>query len=211
VSGLLSGPSWFFGFGSLMEFVACSIAIAIANQAMKGYRLSREKTLLYLNLSFVLIGAGLLVDGLSSLIVFLTGARRGFLYPFAVGYTINFLAQAIAYGLLIYAYIRQARGVGGNPALLAATPLFFFERNAFTELILIFLLVYITTQTGINYSINKSTNSTLVFAAFLSLSVAHVFFLIFIVAPIFYPLAHIAQLCGFLLLLAMLLRVNRPT
>jgi hypothetical protein len=192
-----------------MEFIAFVIAIAIANQALRGYKLSKEKTLLYLNLSFVLIGAGLLVDGLSSLIVFLAGARRGFLYPFAIGYTINFLAQVIAYGLLVYAYIHQARSV--SPTLLAAMPFLFFERNAFTELILIFLLVYIATQTGINYSINKSTNSMLVFAAFMALSVAHIFFLIFTVAPIFYPFAHIAQLCGFLLLLAMLLRVNRPT
>jgi len=211
VWGLLSGPSWFFGFGSLMEFIAFVIAIAIANQALKGYKLSKEKTLLYLNLSFVLIGAGLLVDALASMIVFLTGARRGFLYPFAVGYTINFLAQAIAYGLLIYAYIHQARSVGESPTLLAATPFLFFARNAFTELILLFLLVYIATQTGINYSLNKSTNSMLVFGAFVSLSIAHVFFLIFTVAPIFYPFAHIAQLCGFLLLLAMLLRVNRAT
>jgi hypothetical protein len=195
-----------------MEFIAFVIAIAIANQALKGYKLSKEKTLLYLNLSFVLIGAGLLVDGLSSLIVFLAGARRGFLYPFAVGYTINFLAQVIAYGLLVYAYIHQARSVSESPtpALAAAVPLF-FARNAFTELILLFLLVYIATQTGINYSINKGTNSMLVFGAFLALSISHVFFLIFTVAPVFYPFAHIAQLCGFLLLLAMLLRVNRPT
>ena len=194
-----------------MEFVAFIIAIAIANQALKGYKLSKEKTLLYLNLSFVLIGAGLLVDGLSSLIVFLAGVRRGFLYPFAVGYTINFLAQVIAYGLLVYAYIRQARGVTAAGTVLAAMPLLFFQRNALTELILIFLLVYIATQTGINYSLNKGMNSMLVFGAFLSLSIAHVFFLIFVVQPIFYPFAHIAQLCGFLLLLAMLLRVNRPT
>ena len=193
-----------------MEFIGFLIAIAIANQALKGYKLSKEKTLLYLNVSFVLIGAGLLVDGLASLIVLLAGARRGFLYPFAVGYSINFLAQLIAYGLLVYAYIHQARALSG-PALMAATPLLFFERNAVTELILIFLLVYIATQTGINYSINKSTNSMLVFGAFVSLSIAHVFFLIFTVAPIFFPFAHIAQLFGFLLLLAMLLRVNQPT
>jgi hypothetical protein len=206
---LPAGPAWFFGFGSLMEFIAFVIAIAIANEALKGYKMLKEKTLLYLNLSFVLIGAGLLVDALASMIVFLAGARRGFLYPFAVGYTINFLAQVIAYGLLVYAYVHQARSVTEGPLLVAALPFLFFERNAFTELILIFLLVYIATQTGINYSMNKSTNSLLVFAAFVSLCIAHVFFLIFIVAPIFYPLAHIAQLCGFLLLLAMLLRVNR--
>jgi hypothetical protein len=33
----------------------------------------------------------------------------------------------------------------------------------------------------------------------------------FILIPIFFPLAHIAQLFGFLLLLAMLLRVNQTS
>lgn len=207
---MAAGPSWFFGFDSLMEFIAFVIAIAIANEALKGYRLSKEKTLLYLNISFVLIGAGLLVDGLASFIVLVSGVRRGFLYPFAVGYSIYFVAQLLAYGLLVYAYIHQARSLTG-PTLLAAAPILFFERNAFTELILIFLLVYIATQTGINYSMNKTSNSMLVFGAFVSLVIAHVFFLIFIVAPIFFPLAHIAQLVGFLLLLAMLVRVNKPS
>jgi len=207
----LVGPSWFFGFGSLMEFIAFVIAIAVAYQAMKAYKLSKEKTLLYLNLSFVLIGAGLLIDGLSGLIVLLAGLHRGFLYLFGVGYTINFLAQLLAYGLLVFAYIHQARNLTAATEALAAVPILFFERNAATELILIFLLVYIATQTAINYSINKNTNSMLVFGAFASLSVAHVFFLIFTVAPIFFPLAQVTQLFGFLLLLAMLLRVNRHT
>jgi len=206
----LIGPSWFFGYDSLMEFIAFVIAIAVAFQALKGYRLSKEKTLLYLNISFVLIGAGLLVDALASLLVLVTSPRRVFLYPFAVGYSINFVAQLLAYGLLVYAYVHQARGVSGTIAL-AAIPLSFFERNAVTELILIFLLVYIATQTAINYSMSKNTNSMLVFGSFASLAVAHVFFLLFTVAPIFFPFAQIAQLFGFLLLLAMLLRVNQPT
>ena len=195
-----------------MEFIAFVIAIAIANQALKGYQLSKERTLLYLNISFVLIGTGLLVDGLSGLIVLLAHVRRAFLFLFGIGYTINFLAQLVAYGLLVFAYIHQARNVGGGPLVAAAAmPVLFFERNAISELILIFLLVYIATQTGINYSINKGTNALLVFGAFASLALAHVFFLIFTVAPIFFPIAQITQLFGFILLLAMLLRVNRST
>jgi hypothetical protein len=205
------GPSWFFGFDSLMEFIAFVIAIAIANQALKGYHLSKERTLLYLNISFVLIGTGLLVDGLSSLIVLLAHARRAFFFLFGVGYTINFLAQLVAYGLLMFAYIHQARNVGGGSVIAAAFMPLFFERNAVSELILIFLLVYIATQTGINFSINKGTNALLVFGAFASLVIAHVFFLIFTVVPIFFPFAQIAQLFGFVLLLVMLLRVNRSS
>ena len=201
-------PLWFFGFDSLMEFIAFAIASAVAYQALKGYRLSKERTLLYLNLSFGLLGAGLLIDGLANLVVLLARFHRAFIFLSAFGYTINFLAQLVAYGLLVFAYMQHARNVGGQVTVAAAVPVLFFEHNAITELILIFLLVYIATNTAINYRLNKSASALLVFGAFASLSVAHLFFLLFTLAPIFFPFAHIAQLFGFLLLLAMLLRVN---
>jgi hypothetical protein len=191
-----------------MEFIAFAIAIAVAFQAMKGYTLSKERTLLYLNFSFILLGAGLLVDGLANLVILLSRFHRGFLFLSNIGYTINFFAQVIAYGILIFAYLQQTKA--WSQQLAAATlPLMLIERNAFTELILIFLLVYIAAQTAINYSVSRTRQALLVFSAFTSLAIGHVFFLLFTVAPIFFPFAHIAQLFGFLLLLGMLFRVNQ--
>jgi hypothetical protein len=195
-----------------MEFIAFAIAFAVAYQALKGYRLSKERTLLYLHFSFILLGAGLLIDGFASIVVLISQFHRAFLFFYALGYTINFLAQLVAYGILVVAYLRQTRDL--SVQLAAAVPLLsvlFFERNAFAELVLIFLLVYITAQMAINYRINKTTNGLLVFGAFTSLALAHFFFLMFTLIPIFFPLAHIAQLFGFLLLLAMLLRVNQTS
>ena len=205
-------PLWFFGFDSLMEFIGFAIVSAVAYQALKGYRLSKERTLLYLNLSFGLLGAGLLIDGLANLVVLLVRFHRAFLFLSAFGYTINFVAQLLAYVILVFAYMQQTRNVGAEiPIAVAAVPVLFFEHNPVTELILIFLLVYIATHTAINYSMNKSASALLVFGAFASLSVAHIFFLLFTLAAVFFPFAHIAQLFGFLLLLAMLIRVNHPT
>lgn len=190
-----------------MEIIAFIIAMAVAYQAMKGYNLSKEKTLLYLNLSFVLLGAGLLIEGLSNFLVVLARFHRGFLVLAPLGYTINFITQVLAYGVLIFTYVQQTRKIGVEVAM-AAVPLLMFERNAFTELILIFLLAYIAIQTAINYSINKTTVSLLVLGAFVSLVISHLFFLLFTLVPVFFAFAHTAQLFGFLLLLAMLLRVN---
>ena len=199
---------WFFGFDSFMEFIAFAIAIAVAFQAMKGYTLVRERTLLYLNVSFILLGAGLLVDGLANLIVLLSKFHRDFIYLSRVGYTINFLAQLVAYLILVIVYLQQTHAWSGQLAV-AALPIALLESNPLTELVLIFLLVYIAAQTAINYNVSKTTNSLLVFGAFASLALAHVFFLLFTVAPIFFPFAHISQLFGFLLLLGMLFRVNQ--
>lgn len=204
--------AWFLGFDSLMEFIAFAIAMAVAYQALKGYKLSKERTLLYLHFSFIFLGTGLLVDGLSSIVVLLARFHPALLFLYAVGYTINFLTQLLAYGLLAFAYFQQTRNVSvQSVAATAVLSALFFERNAIAEFILAVLLVYITTQTAMNYSVSKNRNSLLVFGAFASLLFAHFFFMVYILFPIFFPLAHIAQLSGFLLLLAMLLRVNQPS
>jgi hypothetical protein len=191
-----------------MEFVAFAIAMAVAFQAIKGYRLARERTLLYLNFSFLLLGAGLLVDGLANLIVLLSKFHRNFLFLSRIGYTIDFLAQLVAYGILVIVYLQQTRAWNSQLAA-AALPVVLLENNPLTELVLIFLLVYISGQSAINYNVSKTTNSLLVFGAFTSLAIAHVFFLLFTIAPIFFPFAHISQLFGFLLLLGMLFKVNQ--
>lgn len=203
----MNRPFWFLGFDSIMELIEFAIAIAIAYQALKGHKLFKERTLLFLNLSFTLLGVGLLTDSLSNTVVLLSAFRRAFLPLIGLGYTINFITQALAYGILIFAYVRQS-GSSDRETALAVLPFMLFEQNAISELILIFLLVYIAAQTALNYSLNRSTNSLLVFGGFASLVVAHLFFLLFTIAPIFFPLAHVAQLFGFLLLLGMLLRVN---
>lgn len=205
----MAPPYWFFGYDSLMEFIACGIAMAIAYQAMKGYALVKHRMLLYLNLSFVLLGTGLLIDGLSNIIIVLVRFHRALLFLYSIGYAINFLAQLVAYGILVFAYVQQTRSSDSQLAM-AAVPMMLVQQNSFTELILIFLLVYISAQTGMNYSVSKTTNSLLVFGAFSSLTVGHLFFLLFTFAPIFLPFAQVSQLFGFLLLLAMLFRVNEP-
>ena len=191
-----------------MEFIAFAIAIAVAFQAMKGYALSRERTLLYLNFSFLLLGAGLLVDGLANLVILLSRFHRNFLYLSRVGYTIDFVAQLAAYVILVVVYFQQTRA-WSSQAAVAVLPFALLEINPLMELVLIFLLVYISAQTAANYNVRKTTNSLLVFGAFLSLVIAHVFFLLFTIIPIFFPFAHISQLFGFLLLLGMLFKVNQ--
>ena len=191
-----------------MEFIAAGIAMAIAYEAMKGYALVKQRILLYLKLSFILLGAGLIVGGFSDGVIIFAKFHRAFLFLYTIGYTINFFAQLIAYGILVIAYVQQTRSFGTQIAM-AALPIMFVQRNSFTELILVFLLVYISAQTAINYSVSKSTNTLLVFCAFFCLMLAHVLFLLYTLVPILFPFAQIAQLFGFLLLLAMLFRVNQ--
>lgn len=202
---MLVEPRWFIGFDSLMELVGFAVALGIGFQAFKGYRLTKERTLLYLHFSFILLSAGLLVDALSTLLAVTRLGLRG--APLAgLGYTIYFIAQLLAYGLLSFAYIQQTKTLAAGALALAVLPL--LEYHPVAELIILFLLIYITSQTAINYSVRKTSNTLLVFGGFLLITFSHLFFLLLPVSGLFFVFAHFSQLSGFLMLLAMLLRVT---
>lgn len=219
-------PLWFVGFDSLMEFIAVIIALTIAFQAFKGYRLTRQRTLLYVQFSFALLSAGLLIDSLTGFLGILARSLKGVEILTQVGYTIYFLAQVLAYGILVYAYVSQTRAMSTTSVSPLLVPLFGFstlqvsqapvikalpllEYHPISEIVLLFLVVYIAFQTGINYSATKDRNAFLVFLGFLLLALSHLFFTLMLLGPLFFVFGHVFQLLGFVSLLTMLLRVTR--
>lgn len=223
------GPRWFVGFDSVMEFIAFAIALAIAYQAFKGYRIAQQRTLLYVHFSFALLSAGLLIDSLAGFLGLLARVLKFALALTLVGYMIYFITQLLAYSLLIYAYVSQAKS-GTTPSaslVLIATPglvalqatqdsvirLFapLVEYHPISEIVLLFLVLYITVQTSINYSATKDRNAFLVFLGFLLLTFSHLLFLLMPFSALLFVLGHMLQLLGFISLLAMLLRVTKIT
>lgn len=220
------GPLWFVGFDSLMELVAFLIALAIAYQAFKGYRLTKQRTLLYVHFSFVLLSVGLLIDSVAGFLGMLARALRVTVALTLVGYSIYFLAQLLAYGLLIYAYVSQTRNLSTTSIPLLLAPPFssatlqappgalikllgpLVEYHPISEIVLLFLIFYVAVQTGLNYSATKDRNAFLVFLAFLFLALSHLFFILEPFSPLLFVIGHVLQLSGFLSLLTMLLRVT---
>lgn len=224
---ILVGPLWFIGFDSLMEFVAFIIALAVAYQAFKGYRLTKQRTLLYVHFSFALLSTGLLIDSLAGFLGILARTLRGVVAVTLVGYSIYFLAQVLAYGILIFAYVSQTRTMTSASLSLWTTPLLgsitlqaaqglpikllgpLVEYHPLSEIVLLFLVFYITVQTGLNYSATKDRNALLVFLGFLLLALSHLFFILMRFGAVLFVVGHVLQLVGFVSLLAMLLRVTR--
>jgi hypothetical protein len=209
-----------------MELVAFIIALAIAYQALKGHRLTKQKTLWYVHFSFGILSAGLLIDSLAGLIGIAARTLRGTIAFTAIGYSIYFFAQLLAYSFLIYAYVSQTRTLSTptSPVLLAS--LFGFatlqaspgivarlfgplEYHPVSEILLLFLVLYVAVQTGANYSATKDRNALLVFLAFLLLAFSHLMFILQPISPLLFVIGHLLQLSGFVSLLAMLLRVTR--
>lgn len=219
------GPLWFVGFDSLMEFIAFMIAVAVAYQGFKGYRMTKERTLLYLQFSFALLSCGLLVDSLTGFLAMLARVLRFALGIRVLGYSIYFLAQVLAYGILIFAYVSQTRSLTGSGASLGPILLFGFatleaerpinllgplvEYHPIPEIVLFFLILYVAVQTGLNYSASKERNTLMVFLGFLFLALSHFFFILMLFSPLLFVIGHTLQLLGFVSLLMMLLRVTK--
>jgi len=210
-----------------MESAAFIIAVAIAYEAFKGYRLTRQRTLLYVHFSFAMLSAGLLVDSLAGFLGIVARAVKGFVALTLAGYTIYFVAQVLAYVLLVFAYVSQTRTLSMTSVSLSLSPLFGFvalqtipvptirllgpliEYHPVSEIVLLFLVFYITVQTGLNYSATKDTNAFLVFLGFLLIALSHLAFVLIPFSAIFFVIGHMLQLFGFVSLLSMLLRVTR--
>jgi hypothetical protein len=209
-----------------MELVAFIIALAIAYQALKGYRLTKQRTLWYVHFSFGVLSAGLLIDSLAGFIGIAARTLRGTIAFTTIGYSIYFFAQLLGYSILIYAYVSQTRtlNISTSPVLLAS--LFGFaalqvapgivarlfgplEYHPVSEILLLFLVFYVAFQTGTNYSATKDRNAFLVFLAFLLLALSHLLFILQPISPLLFVVGHLLQLSGFVSFLAMLLRVTR--
>lgn len=203
-------PQWFVGFDTIMQIVESIIAFAVAYYALKGFRLVKDRTLFFLHFSFVLLGLGLLTDGVVGMPVL---AFRGLTAVMAVGYLIRITAEIIAYALLLFAYLRQTKSFMADATLLAtaAPPIVLYEilpYHPLLEIAVFFLIAFVATQAAMNYGVRKERNSLLVLIGFVLLAISHVFFILPPMNRLFFAIAHVSQLLGFLALLIMLLRVT---
>jgi len=201
---------WFIGFDVAMGMVSAFVAFAVSYYAGKAFRLTSDRLLLYLNLSFALLGVGLLTDSLTTLYAYGRIFSGGF--PVAgrvllVGNLVFSVSEIAAFSLLAYLYMRKTAGLG----VLAAAPMRYLSKtyNPIAETILIFLLGYITLQALTNYGVRRETDSLLVFSGFLFILLGHCCLLLIFLSPLLYVAAYLAQLVGFLCFLAMLLRLGK--
>lgn len=185
-----------------MQIVDAIIAFAIGYYALKGYRLVRERTLFVLHFSFILLGVGLLVDGVVTIPAL---AFRGLSPIITVSYFLRITAEIAAYALLLFAYLRQTRGVMAGTTLSTMV----LDYHPLPEIVVFFLVAYLAAQAAMNYSVKKERNSLLVFIGFVLLSMSHMFFILPPILRLFFVMAHVSQLLGFVALLTMLLRVAR--
>ncbi len=206
-------PLWFFALDTGMEVIKTAISLAIGYFAFKSFKIMNERTLLYLHFSFVLLGSGLLIHTITmaytlvSVLVSPPLVRLDVLL-LRLGLLVFFFTEVAAYGLLAFVYASQTKSVAVEAAIVPPILTMLRYESSF-EVLVIFILVYITYQTAVNYSTRRLTNSLLVVSSFTLLTVSHILFLFSSILVLLYPIADIVQLVGFVALLTMLLRVVR--
>jgi len=187
-------------FGALISFV-------IAYYALKAYRLSSERSLLYLYFGFAALGVGMASRFLATFYLLMIFRVRdvfwtGLLEASGLVYG---LLRILAYAFFTAAYAGQARKVKGE-ALPAVLP---FIVNPFFDFISVTMLIYITVQSAINFTLTKRADSFLVFIGFLLILFSHVFFMLALIIDDYYFIGHITQLLGLIAMLTMLIKVSK--
>ncbi len=198
-------------------------SVAVAYFAFRGYRLTGEATLFHLHASFALIGAGLLVHAAAKIHMLALGASRpgpppGVLRFELLGYAyaVSFLAEAAAYLILVYEYLRRTEAAApsraaalppplppllsfpSSGALRAGQPLPpLVEHHPAAELLLTFLLVLITYFAASNYSATRDRGAALVTLGFASLAASHLLYSMGAVSVGFVTAAGPVRVLGF--------------
>ncbi len=190
----------------IMETISALISFSVAYFAMKAYKLTGNKSLMYLYYGFSILGAGMLtrVFATSYIIMIARGGAkiRGLIFSMSLIYG---LMRTLAYTLFTLAYIVRTKSIESIETAIIA-PLIL---NPYFEFIQIALLIYITAQSAMNYLENRNINSLLIFTGFLLILISHLTFMYSIVMKQVYIIAHLIQLLGFTCMLLMLVKVGR--
>lgn len=192
-----------------METISALISFSIAYFAMKAYKLTGNKSLMYLYFGFSVLGAGMITRVIAStyialLIKELEIKIRNLIFTISMIYG---LMRTIAYILFTLAYVHRTKIEIEQGAVTATIiPIIL---NPYFELVEMTLLIYVTAQAAINFIESRNVNSMLIFVGFTLILISHIAFMFSIIISQMYILAHLIQLIGFICMLLMLIKVGR--
>lgn len=214
LSQLSLSPHWFYGLDAGFELFSLIVASIIAYYGHKIYRVSSEVKYAHFSFSFLFLALALLVRGVLDLSIFefirIHGVQQ-FLSIIASGNSplhntgtdIYRLLSLAAYALLIKAMynvedwkksfllvITVFAGILGSKLIV-------FSLYNIVSLILLAIIAKFFYD---NYSKKKSHNAKLTLLAFVLLAASELFFILILLNPQFYVMAHLAKMAGFVVL-----------
>ena len=219
-------PQWFYSKDLLIDTVSAFVLLLIASFAVRYYKLNKKnKNYLYLAGSFFLIAMSFLFKILTNFTiyykVFVTRHLGDFIltYPTIQVSNILFLAGFLFYrlltllGLYMLYSIHQKNQSKSNIFLMVFFILiltYFSELEYFIfHIVALALLALITLQYYRTYRKNKQPASKFVTASFAIIGVSQIFSIFVFYNNVYYVIAELIQLVGYLILLMTFIRVLR--
>jgi len=206
---LESIPVWFYLITSVIYTSSAIIGFLVSYFAFKAYKVTKNKTHLFLSLSFLLIGLGFVALSSTSIYIYTTlqlykGSSISLNLLNYLGFRTYYILSAIGYILLILIYLPKKIM---NKLFILYVPIWYASSFNF-HLFSIVLVLIVMIQSIINSIKRKNLNSYLVTLAFVCLLVFHSLFLLTSFSQSMYITANVFLIIGFLSLLTMLIRVN---
>lgn len=199
--------------GGALSIVSGVVALAVSYAAYRLLKVGDVSVLTYISLSFMLLGVGLVLQGVLGV---LFGLRLGNLYEdaraaFLIG-VLYLAVQNVAYLILVlgyarYAYYTPAAAIILTPSELSRLYLLghlFFDLS---QLLSIFLLMILVFEAMLVSSRSGGSFSKLVLVAYIVLLASHAAMLYasMVRVPFYYIMGELVQFTSFALLLAFLL------
>ena len=212
-------PKWFYGFDSIIDFIAIVVSILLVYYSYKCFRLTKENKYLYFSIAFLSITLGFISKIIGTLVIYRPtiqhtpiGLMISETIPSITAYGINAIALILNFfftmlGFMIL-FLIISRLSWKNVRVLVLLAYFLLISTWFsivhyqifymTSIVLVFLITYSYYN---NHKEIKSENSKFVFIAFSIILVSQVFFVFVVYSYTIYVLAELIQLLGFVYLL----------
>lgn len=192
---------------TFINLITTVIALVIGLYAYKGYILLNEKRLLHINLSFTIIGAGILVEAILNFIAIISRSPGSFI----IGESVSVLAQIVGYVILIYAYYRPV--IRHNvEALLLALVIFGSNRVSrvlYGYLLLAIIIIFVLYKLALNLMIKRDVGSLLSFLSFAILESSYLILTLSLYNIRLYLIGEFFRMMGFLILALLLYITSR--
>ena len=202
-------PIWFYLITSVIYSSSALIGFLVSYFAFKSYRMTKNKSHLFLCLSFLVICLGIAVLASTSIYIYSTlqiykGSAISLNLLNYLGFRTYYIFSAIGYVLLTLLYLPKKVM---NKLFILYVPIWYASSLNF-HVVSIVLVLFVILQSIFNSVKRRNLNSYLVTFAFACLLVFHLLLLLTTFTPSIYITANVFLIIGFLSLLFMLIRVN---
>ncbi len=215
-------PQWFYGKDIIIDIFSIFVLFLIGYSSLQFYRLKKNKKHAYLALSFFFVGLSFLFKILTNFTIYYNVLETEHLGAFTfihqevesstILFFIGFLLYRILTLLGLYILYSTYQEQPKQHILFVAYLLLiltYFSTSAYYlfHITSLFLLVLITSYYIKNYLKEKRISTKLLATSFGIISASQIIFIFIEVNHIFYVIAELVQLIGYLILLITFIRV----